>query len=199
MKHERDLDHLTTLLGQCLGRIDERAFRVQQQSDDEPNDDVADLLENDAATLQELIGALVDRASVQEYCDLNRIVAAAVSSCLQELATPIIVRQRLAPDVPPIACTPGQLAYAAQRALVIAAGRLDAGGELTVTTRRDDDCPVLEIESSGGERDRHLRERAETLCEFVATFRGHCRVDCDEQDNLLIAIELPIGITSDEH
>ncbi len=191
MKREPNLDHLTTLLGQCLGRIDERAFQIQQLGDDQQDDDLADVLENEAATLQELVGSLVERCNAPEHCDLNRVVANAVTSCLQELGTPIVVRQRLAQELPGIACTPGQLAYAVQRALVIAAGRLDAGGELIITTRCDDDGVVLELESRGGNRDRHLRQRAETLCEFVAGFRGNCQVDLDGQDNLLIAIELP--------
>lgn len=198
MEHDPNLDRLTTLFGQCLGRIDERAFRLQQLAEDEQDDDLGDVLEQEAATLQELVGSLVDRYLSPEQCDLNSIVDSSVGACLQELDTPILVRQRLSPDLPAIACTPGQLAYAVQRALVIAAGRLQPGGELVVATRRDGDGIVLELDSHGGERDRHLRQRAETLCEFVASFHGHCQVEHDDRDHLLVVIELPATLALDD-
>ena len=196
MKREPNLDHLTTLLGQCLGRIDERAFQIQQLGD-EQDDDLGDVLENEAATLQELVGSLVDRQS-PERCDLNRIVGAAIESCVQELGASIVVRQRLANDLPQIACTPSQLAYAVQRAMVIAAGRLEVGGELVVTTRADDDGLVLELESRGGKRDHHLRQRTETLCEFVAGMRGNCRIDHDAFGNLFVVVELPQALVVED-
>lgn len=190
MAREPNLEHLTTLLGQCLGRIDERAFRLQQVGD-EDGPDAHEVFEQEAATLHELVGSLIDRIDTPEACDVNRIVEQAVSSCLGELDRAILVRERLASELPPIHCTPSQLAYAIQRALVIAAGRLESGGELTVTTRRDGDAVVLELESCGGTRDRHLQERSLTLCEFVASFQGNCHVDLDDRGNLLIVIELP--------
>lgn len=196
MPREPDLDRLTTLLGRCLGRIDERAYQLQL-GDEEPDELTEHVLEHEAATLQELVGSLVAASDI-EQCDLNRIVERAVSSCLVELGRAIVVRQRLAPYLPKVACTPGQIAYAVQRAFVIATGALDAGGELLIATRRDDVVVVLEVESRGGQRDRHLRARAETLCEFVASFGGICRLDHDERDNLLLMIELPTAITVDD-
>jgi len=191
MAREPNLDHLTSLLGQCLGRIDERAYRLQQLGDDDPDLDVQELLEQEAATLQDLVGSLLDDGDTTEQSDLNRIVGQSVAACLRELDAAILVRERLAPNLPAVGCGPSQLAYAAQRALVIAAGRLDAGGELIVTTRREEDSVLLELESRGGRRDRHLQERALTLCEFVAGFRGNCHIDLDDRDNLLVVIELP--------
>jgi hypothetical protein len=41
MKRDRELDRLTTLLGQCLGRIDEQAYRLQHDDDDEQEVDTA--------------------------------------------------------------------------------------------------------------------------------------------------------------
>lgn len=196
MQREPDLDRLTTLLGQCLGRIDERAFQLQLG--DEEGDAVSEhVLEHEAAKLQEIVGSLVAATEI-EQCDLNRIVEHAVTTCLVELGRSIVVRQRLAPGLPKVACSPGQLAYAVQRALVIATGHLEAGGELLLATRRDDGVAVLEIESRGGQRDRHLRARAETLCEFVASFRGICRIDHDERNNLLLVIELPGALAIDD-
>lgn len=201
MKRDLELDRLTTLLGQCLGRIDEQAYRLQQveeDADDCADDGVADVLETEAARLQELVSSLLERTDAPEQSDLDEVVHASVRGCMQELGSPIVVRQRLAGELPPIACTPGQLAYAVQRALVLATSRLDVGGELRVTTRREDDCAVLELEGQGTRNDRNLQERAETLCEFVTSFRGTCRVAYDEQQNLLIVLELPLALAIDE-
>jgi hypothetical protein len=201
MKRDLELDRLTTLLGQCLGRIDEQAYRLQQvddEAEDSTDDGVADVLETEAARLQELVSSLLERADAPEQSDLDEVVHASVRGCMQELGSPIVVRQRLAGELPPIACTPGQLAYAVQRALVLATSRLDVGGELRVTTRREDDCAVLELEGQGTRNDRNLQDRAQTLCEFVSSFRGTCRVAYDEQQNLLIVLELPLALAIDE-
>jgi hypothetical protein len=195
MAREPDLDRLTTLLGQCLGRIDERAYRVQQDDEDA---DAEHVLEHEAATLQELVGSLAARVDAPEQCDLARIVRSAVDACLTELGGGLVVRQRLAADLPPIGCMPSQLAYAVQRALVITAGRLERGGELLVTARRDGRSAVLELESRGGRRDRHLPERTLTLCEFVASLGGHCRVDHGDRGDLFVVLELPEALALDE-
>jgi hypothetical protein len=198
MDSQPKLDRLTTLLGQCLGRIDERAFRLQELGDDEIECGDDDVLEQEAATLQELVGSLVERCETPAQCELNPIVEQSAIACVEELGAPIVLRLRLANDLPAIGCNAGQLAYAIQRALVIAAGRLDVGGELIVTTRRDDDGVVLELESRGGNRDRHLLERSLTLCEFVGSLRGHCRIDTNGKHTLLVVIELPQVFAFDE-
>jgi len=191
MASDRNLDHLTTLLGQCLGRIDERAYQLQQLGDDDSDLDPHDVLESETTALQELVGSLLDRCAEIEHANLARIVTSAIADCLQEVGRPVVVRQQLAEDLPDIACQPAQLAYAVQRALVIAAGRLEVGGELVVTTRADGGSVLLEIESHGATRDRHLQERAETLCDFVAAFHGNCRIELADTGHLLVAIELP--------
>jgi len=198
MARDRNLDHLTTLLGQCLGRIDERAYQLQQLADDDSDLDPHDVLEGEAATLQELIGGVIENCAPTEHADVARIVTRAISACLQELGTPVVVKQQLAAGLPLVACNPGQLTFAVQRALVIAAGRLEVGGELVVTTRADGESVVLEIESRGGSRDRHLQERAETLCEFVAAFHGNCRVELPESGHVLVAIDLPTASAIDD-
>lgn len=198
MDRQPNLDHLTTLLGQCLGRIDERAFRLQELGDDEVVEGSDDVLEQEAATLQELVGSLVERCEFPVQCELNPVVEQSAVACIEELGAAVVLRLRLANDLPPIGCNPGQLAFAIQRALVIAAGRLDVGGELIVTTRRDDDGVVLELESHGAARDRHLQERSVTLCEFVAALHGHCRVDAHGRDTLFVVIELPQAMALDE-
>ena len=199
MTREPDLDRLTTLLGQCLGRIDEQAFRLQRQGDEEDEDQqIGDVLEDEAARLQELVGTLLEQEQTREQCDLNQLVSSALTACVAELGVPLLVRQRLAPQLPTIACRPGQIAYAVQRAFVIAAGRLGAGDELLVTTREEHGQVMLEIESRGGERDDQLDRRVQTLCEFVAALHGNCRVAHDERANLLLVLELPQHVVIDD-
>lgn len=193
---ETELDRITTLLGQCLGRIDEQAFRLQR-GDDEP-DWVGDVLEQEAATLQELVSTLVAAHASTDRADLNRVVDHAVRDSVAEAKAPVAVRQRLAPALPEVACSPGQLGFAVQRALLLAFGRADAGSDVVVTTRREGESVLFELECSGHRRDRHLRERAATLCEFVAGLQGNCQIDGDEQGHLLLAIELPAATVADE-
>jgi hypothetical protein len=86
MSRSRNLDRITTLLGQCLGRIDEQAFRLQHARPGRRRTSTApDVLEHEAAALQELVGSLLDSASTPRTGDLNRIVEPAVSACLAEL------------------------------------------------------------------------------------------------------------------
>lgn len=191
MASDANLDHLTTLLCQCLGRIDERAYQLQQLGDEDFDLDPHDVLTAEATTLHELVGTLIERCAEVRHADVAAIVTRAVAGCLQELGAPVVVRQQLATDLPPVACDPGQLAFAVQRALVIAAGRLEVGGELAVSARAVDRSVLIEIETRGTARDRHLQQRAETLCEFVAAFHGNCRIELPENGHLLVAIELP--------
>jgi len=196
---DRDLDRITTLLGQCLGRIDEQAFRLQNEDQDLDELGSADVLEQEAAALQELVGSLIDQHVDTEQADLNRIVEPAVRDCIAELGMPVVVRQRLAANLPPIACRAGQLAFAIQRAMMLALSRVDRGGDILITTRRDGNYAVFELECNGAGRDRHLQERATTLCEFVAGFQGLCRVDEDAHGTLLIALELPTALVIDDY
>ncbi|MBL8728585.1 MAG: hypothetical protein JNM25_09160 [Planctomycetes bacterium] len=194
---EPDLDHLTNLLSLCLGRIEEHAFQLQDETDARRDPAVADAIEDEASLLQELVGSLLVCA-VDEHADLNATVERALRSCVGEVNVPIVVRQRLAPRLPKIACPPADLAYAVQRALVLAIGRLAPGGEIAVTTRREHDTVLFEVESRGVEVDRHLAERSETLAEFVVGLRGHCRVHSAADDTLLLAFELPIALALDD-
>ena len=195
-QRETDLDRITTLLGQCLGRIDEQAYRLQR--DEDGDDFVGDVLEQEAALLQELVGTLVEAHARVENSDLNRVVGQSVRDCVAELGVPVVVSQVLAPDLPRIACGPGQLAFAVQRAVMLALARADDAGDIRVTTRREGEQVVFELESHGQGRDRHLHERSATLCEFVAGLDGQCRIDSDDHGSLLIALELPAALAVDD-
>jgi hypothetical protein len=194
---EPDLDQLTNLLSLCLGRIEEHAFQLQDETG--PQDEVVlgDAFQDEASLLQELVASLLVCA-VDEHADLNATVERALRSCVGELEVPIVLRQRLAPQLPKIACSPADLAYAVQRALVLGIGRLGPGGEVVLTTRREPDFALFELESRGVEVDRHLAERSETLAEFVVGLGGHCRVHTGGDATLLLAFELPLALAFDE-
>jgi hypothetical protein len=142
---------------------------------------------------------MLEQTEAVDQSDLNTVIAAAVSSCLRELAVPIVVRQRLQPVLPPVMCNPGQLTFAVQRALVLCTSALDAGDELWLTSRRDGDQVVLELECPVADHARNLAARSQTLCEFAAAMRGNCRVDRDDRGSLLVVLELPIALAIDQH
>lgn len=194
---EPDLDRLTSLLSMCLGRIEEHAFRLQDGGGTDHQDLVGCAIEDETALLQDLVGSLLE-GTRPEHANLNATVERAVLSCLDELGIPVVVRQRLAPDLPAVDCAPGPLAFAVQRALMLGIGRLEPGGEVVLTTRQDHGGVLFELESYGIREDRHLQERAETLAEFVAGLRGSCRVQTGGSDRLLLAIELPAVFAVDE-
>lgn len=188
---ERNLDRISALLGQCLGRIDAHAYRAQELDEPESAFLTAEEIDHETAELQELVGSLLDNVVAADDADLNHIVDQAVRSCIAAIEMPIVVRQRLCPDLPRVACSPGPLTFAVQRALGIGIGHLEPGGELTLVTRRECDAIVFEMESRGDVGDGNLRERTATLCEFVTGLHGSCRAEADEQGTLLLALELP--------
>jgi hypothetical protein len=191
MAHDSELDRLTAMLGQCLGRIDESAYRVQQVGDGADGAALESLLEEEMATLNELVTGVVDAIEPSEQCEVRPILAREVDACLAKVGMPIVVRMQLAPKLGPVRCAGNQLASAMQRALALATGRMRAGDELAIHARDEGETVVVEFECNGGKRDRNVHQRAITLCEFVAGFGGHCKVDVDEQKRLLIALELP--------
>lgn len=193
---ERNLDRISSLLGQCLGRIDEHAHRAQELDEPDAAFLTAEEIDHETAELQELVGSLLDNVVDRDRADLNHIVDQAVRSCIAAVEMPVVVRQRLGTDLPEVACSPGPLTFAVQRALGIGIGHLEPGGELTLVTRRDDDNVVFEMESRGESSDGNLGERTATLCDFVADLHGSCRAESDEHGTLLVAFELPAALAT---
>ena len=70
---DQDLDKLSALLGQCLGRIDEEAYRLQQDGDD-VDFDTADRLEEHTSELQGLIDSLMVVDMGSDETDVNSVV-----------------------------------------------------------------------------------------------------------------------------
>ena len=197
-KPPADIDRITTLLSQCLGRIDEQVLRIQQQRE-EATDFLGDVLESEAATLQELMDSLIQTVLAEDRADLNRTVAQAIEACLAETDIPVVVKQQLADGLPPVACAPKELAVAVRRAVSLVIGQMPPGGELTLQTRSEEQELVLEIECRNARRDRHLDARSATLCEFVANLAGLCRVGVHDSGSLLLSLQLPQALASEEH
>lgn len=196
-----DLHDLSYLLGQCLGRIDEEAFRLIAGDEDIDPEAAAVVLEDEASRLQNLVASILSTSHRRErdLADLNRIVEASVHSMLQELPVPVVIRQRLHRDLPPVQCAPGQLSYAIQRALVLATSHADSGSEILLSTRLEDDEVLFELACPPGSGDKHMRDRALTLRAFVAGFHGRCDVEVDPAGTLLLAMALPIALELDQN
>lgn len=193
--HESDLDKLTSMLSQCLGRLDAEAFKLQE-NDGQSDFDTGDRLDDETARLQELVDSLLVVEMGEDQADLNAIVARATADCLQEIAVPIVLRQSLTASQTIASASSSLVTVAVRRALGLAADRLAAGDELIVTTRVENEGLLFEIESRGSLPDTHATERAETLREFVDELGGICRVRCNEQD-LFVVLELPQVMATD--
>ena len=198
-QHGPDPNRLTSLLRQCLARIDEQANLVQRLDGKVSGSMASFLFDDEDTTLRGLLESLLAWSEPEDHADLNRVVRQTVQSFLGATHIPVVVREELAPDLPPIGCGPVPLTCAVRRALVLALGRVDAGRELTVTTRAETDSVVFEVERHSTECEYHLKERALTLCEFVARLQGECRIDFDGRGALLIAIDLPRALSVDEY
>ncbi|HEB52065.1 MAG TPA: hypothetical protein ENI87_02295 [bacterium] len=193
---KRDLDKLTRLLGQCLGRIDEEANRLVDDGED-VDFDTADRLEDDTETLQRLVDELLVAEAEDDGADLNQIVAQAAESCLQELNVPVVLRKNLTVDAATIATPRPLAAVAVQRALALVMEHLEPGDELSLVTRVETDTAVVEIECSADHTDSHAQERSATLQEFVTDFGGRCLVRSENERGLFLVLELPRVMASE--
>jgi signal transduction histidine kinase len=195
---EPDLEELTSLLGQCLGRIDEQAFRIQRGDDED--DAATHVLEEEASRLQNLVASLLDavKADVGDSSDLNRTLERVVRETVPQLQYPVVIRQRLGSGLLSIACRPNQLAHAVQRVLLLTTAFAGQGGVVELTTRLDDGVALLEASAYGQGNNCHLHERATTLTEFVASWKGRCRIDVDARGELLMALELPTAFEPED-
>src|SRR5690606_4059015 len=156
---------------QCLGRIDEEAYRLQQHGED-VDFDSAERLEDETATLQDLVDSLLVVDLGADETDVNSVVARIAESCLQELAVPIILRQTLTNESSLVRAPAAIATVAVQRAMVLAMSPLGPGDELRLTTRVENSSVVFELESLGSHVDVHASERTETLREFLEDFGG---------------------------
>ena len=196
-QREPELDHVTNLLGQCLERIEQQVARLADDDADLETLAAGCVFDDEAGMLQELVESLLD-GDAPSCANLNTTVQRAVQTCLGELTVPVVVRELLAPDLPMVACSPGELTFAVQRGLVLGVGRIAPGGEVLLTTRCDGAHVVFEIETHGTEVDRYLPTRSETLAEIVASLRGQCRVSTRADGSVHLALEQPVEPALDD-
>ena len=103
---DADLHRLSGLLGQCLARIDEEAYRIENGDDDY---DTADRLDQHTATVHELIGSLLLAGEAADRAELGRTLRRVVQVFVDELTVPLVVRQRIDAELGSLALPPGEL------------------------------------------------------------------------------------------
>ena len=192
---DSDLGKLTLLMGQCLGRIDEEAFRLQEKGED-VDFDTADRLEDETGILHELVESMLDVEMNSDETNVNQIVARVAESCLQELTVPIVLRQTLTAESSMVVAPAALVNVAVQRAMALAVKPLGPGDELRLTTRLDCGSVLFEIESLGSHPDSNAGDRVETLREFVEELGGTCQMRQDAED-LFLVLELPQVMATD--
>lgn len=200
MESDLELDRLTQLLRQCLGRIDAAAFRCQTDGGDIEPEACIEQLGLETVQLQELMASLLDAAArmpESQAADLNQIVHRALQQNLQHCTTPVVLRSRLGTRLPNVGCTASQVSHAVQRALQLGIGHAGHGGVVEVFTRRDEDVVVFELQAEG-HGTAETRSRAATLAEFVASWGGRCRIERSEAGLLLLLLELPTVSVPDD-
>lgn len=190
-----EIDKLTTLLSQCLGRIDEEAYAVLNNGQD-VDFDTGDRLEGETNTLQELMDSMLAVELQSDQTDLNQVVSRIAATCLQDIAVPIVFRQTLTPECALVAAPPNLTTVVVQRAMVLAVTPLSPGDELRLTTRVENGRVLLEIESFGNHQEGNANERSQTLRQFVEELGGSSQVRC-EGSCLFLVIELPQVIATD--
>jgi len=191
-----ELEKLTAMLQQCLGRIDEEAFRLQETGGETVDFGEIDRLDDATADLQHLIDSLLVVDMGSDEADVNRIVENVADACLQRIEVPVVQRLSLCPEATHVAAPGSLVTVAVQRAMELAIAPLGPGDELNLTTRVEHDAVVFEIESRGSHQDEAMSERSETLRDFVEGFGGGCTVRAERED-LFLVLELPQVMATD--
>ncbi|MFN3243109.1 MAG: hypothetical protein ACE37K_16535 [Planctomycetota bacterium] len=191
-----DLEKLTAMLQQCLGRIDEEAYRLQDAAADTFDFGEVDRLDEVTADLQQLIDSLLVVDMGDDEADVNQVVERVADACLQRIEVPIVQRLELCPEAARVAVPTALVTVAVQRAMDLATDPLGPGDEIHLITRVEHDAVVFEVESHGSHPIEAADERAETLRDFVAGFGGGCTVRSERED-LFLVLELPQVMATD--
>ena len=169
--------------------------RLLGLDDGEEDFDAADVLEDETVVLQEIVDSMLVIADTIEETDVNRILTRVADACLQATAQPIVLRQNLQPDLPPVAAPAAMVSWSLERALRLQVAAAAAGDELALATQLQGERVVVAIASSRHEDPEALALHTETLREFVDEFGGSCRL---EEDGQCIRLEFPLLLTTDD-
>ena len=191
-----DVELLSTMLHQCLGRIDEEAFGIQHAAGASLDVHAADRIEDATGELQEICDTLMEVEAARNHADVNAIVAAVAGESLHQLHVPIVQRHDLCAG-PALAASPAAMvASAIRRALSMAVQPLAPGGQLSLRTRIEAGSVLFEVDSIGCRLDEAAAVRAETLRAFAQELGGACNVH-SEGDDLYLVLQMPQLISTD--
>ena len=191
-----NFDQLSSLLQECLGRIESETSQLAEDADERLDYGEIDRLDGATTDLQHLIDALVVVDVGSGEAEVNQIVERAAEASLQDIGVPIIQRLQLCHEATDVAAPRDLVTVAVQRALTLATSQLGPGDELNLSTRVEHRSVIFEVESRGSKRDQSTQYRSETLREFVLGFGGACMVHM-EQDDMFLVLELPQVLASD--
>ena len=197
-KDDRDLDKLSDLLGEVLGRIDKNAGELVRSDADDPAQ-MAEQLESDTERLHGLVDELVQAAldvDELERSNANIVVEKCLRDFLQVIDYPLVVRQTLSARTDLVACAPSQLTRGIQRALSLAASHAGHGGELSVRTTTKRQSVIVQLHSSG-HGTQHLTDRTQTLRAFIEELRGELHAKVDSHGALDLEMKLPLAVEVD--
>jgi hypothetical protein len=191
-----NFDQLSSLLQECLGRIESETSSLAEESEETLDYGEIDRLDGATSDLQHLIDALVVVDAGNEDAEVNQIVERAAEDSLQDIGVPVVQRMQLCCESTGVAAPRDLVTVAIQRALNLATSQLGPGDELNLTTRVEHRSVIFEVESRGSKRDQSTQYRSETLRDFVRGFGGGCMVHM-EQDDMFLVLELPQVLAQD--
>lgn len=177
----QELERIAKLLRSCLQQIERDAMSVQHGRFAADPEAVMTALQGDTERLRGLLHSLL--GYLEGPLDLNAAVREAIDGLLRELEVPLVVDTRLGEDLPGVRWPREALHSSLRRALKLAARHCGSGGEIEVTTRPEGDLVLFEL-TAGGPGDPQVRERCETLEEFVDRMEGRCELRVDGQGRL---------------
>ena len=197
MAHDNSkLDRLSSALVQCLSRIDEEAFRLQDLVGDHFDFEEVERIEIATDELQGLFDSLLVIETITDQAVVNETLTAAATDCLQDLGVPVVQSQNFCEQAAVITAPPALVAAALRRAVSMAAAPLMPGGHLSLTTRVAQDTVIVEIESLGGQTEHTLTDQSESLQELVVELGGTCAVYRERGDRYFV-LELPQVMATD--
>jgi|GEM_PF-2887792 len=197
MAHDKSkLERLSSALVQCLSRIDEEAFRLQDLVGDHFDFEEVERIEIATDELQGLFDSLLVVETSDEKAFVNEILTKAAADCLLDLGVPVVQSQNLCEQAAVVVGSPTLVTSALRSAVLMAAEPLMPGGHLGLTTRAAQGNVIVEIEGLGGQTGESVADQSEGLRELVVELGGTCTVYSERGDRYLV-LELPQVMVTD--